>query len=209
MNASIELPKYRSHKTVWALAIAAIHALPNPDPSGNSAAASYGATIVPADERYAPFDVPAEYVIKHRPEPGGYFVRYADGYASYSPAEPFEGGYTLIDTSPSVAPTVSQGSKQPVGLTIKNEGQDSQRVLFARIDGSNPEQPRVVDSVLVEPGQEMQTTLAAGLVVQLAMPPAAANDEDAGAPSTTASTDTGKKSKPAKKTAADPSAPGS
>lgn len=97
-------------------------------------------------------------------------------------------------------------SKQDVGITIKNEGQDSQRVLFARIDGSNPEQPRVVDDAILEPGQEMQTTLRAGLVVQLAMPPAAANDESAAAPSTS---DAGKKAKPAKKTAADPSVSGS
>lgn len=179
MNASIELPRYKSHKTVWALAIAAIHALPNPDQSGNSVAASYGATIVPADERYAPFDVSAEYVMKHNPEPGGYFVRYADGYASYSPAEPFESGYTLIDTGPSSAPSTSAGAKQDVGLTIKNEGQDAQSVVFARINGEGADGPTVVDQTIIEPGQEIQTTLAAGLVVQLAMPPTAANDENA------------------------------
>lgn len=27
---------------------------------------------------------------------GGYFVEYEDGYTAYSPAAPFEGGYTLI-----------------------------------------------------------------------------------------------------------------
>lgn len=179
MNASIELPKYKSHKTVWALAIAAIHALPNPDPSGTSSAASYGATIVPADERYAPFDVPPEYVMKHNPQPGGYYVRYADGYASYSPPEPFESGYTRIDTGPSVAPTTSDGAKQAVGITIKNEGQDAQRVVFARLDVHSEGGPHVVDEATIEPGQEIQTTLADGLVVQLALPPKAANDENA------------------------------
>jgi len=34
---------------------------------------------------------------KHQPEVGGYFVRYEDGYRSYSPAEAFEAGYTLIE----------------------------------------------------------------------------------------------------------------
>jgi len=28
---------------------------------------------------------------------GGYYVRYADGYESWSPAEAFEEGYTLVD----------------------------------------------------------------------------------------------------------------
>lgn len=40
--------------------------------------------------------VAAEYVEKHKPTVGGYYVRYADGYESYSPAEAFEGGYTRI-----------------------------------------------------------------------------------------------------------------
>jgi len=29
---------------------------------------------------------------------GGYFVEYDDGYESYSPAVPFESGYTLVPT---------------------------------------------------------------------------------------------------------------
>lgn len=40
--------------------------------------------------------VPLEYLHRHKPEIGGYYVRYADGYASYSPAAPFEQGYTLV-----------------------------------------------------------------------------------------------------------------
>ena len=39
--------------------------------------------------------VPAGYVLKHDPQPGGYYVIYEDGYQSWSPAEAFEGGYTL------------------------------------------------------------------------------------------------------------------
>lgn len=40
--------------------------------------------------------VPAAYMQKHQPEVGGYFVRYADGYESYSPAAAFEAGYAPI-----------------------------------------------------------------------------------------------------------------
>ncbi len=80
MNA--ELPRYQCHKRVRALKIAAIN----------------GATITPADEGYAPFEVPPEYLAKHQPQPGGYYVVYDDGYQSFSPADVFEQGYTRILT---------------------------------------------------------------------------------------------------------------
>jgi hypothetical protein len=55
-----------------------------------------GTTIVPADLGYVPFRVDAEYVRKHNPQAGGYYVVYQDGYKSFSPADAFEGGYTRI-----------------------------------------------------------------------------------------------------------------
>ena len=55
-----------------------------------------GGMITPADDRYAPFSVTTEYMNKHNPQPGGYYVVYTDDYKSFSPAEAFEGGYTLI-----------------------------------------------------------------------------------------------------------------
>ena len=82
---------------------------------------------------------------------------------------------------------MNEGKKQDIGITIKNEGQDSQRVLFARINNQGDGGPQVVDEAIIEPGEEIQTTLAAGLVVQLAMPPAAANDESAESPSASGS----------------------
>jgi hypothetical protein len=63
---------------------------------------SYGAfatgekIITPEDERYAPFKVSKEYVEKHNPQAGGYYVVYKDGYKSFSPAEAFEEGYTKL-----------------------------------------------------------------------------------------------------------------
>ena len=35
-----------------------------------------------------------DYVRKHKPEIGGYYVVYEDGYESFSPAKAFEDGYT-------------------------------------------------------------------------------------------------------------------
>jgi hypothetical protein len=41
----------------------------------------------------------AEWQDKHQPQVGGYLVFYADGYVSYSPAEPFETGYTPMPST--------------------------------------------------------------------------------------------------------------
>jgi hypothetical protein len=41
--------------------------------------------------------VDRHFVKKHDPESGGYLVRYADGYMSFSPAAAFEGGYTQVE----------------------------------------------------------------------------------------------------------------
>jgi len=80
-----EMPRYQSHKKVWALKIAAIEF----DADGT-------ATIAPADPGYA--------TIKRenfRPKFSGgddlgYYVVYKDGYASWSPTKAFEEGYTRI-----------------------------------------------------------------------------------------------------------------
>ena len=88
---SSEMPKYRSHKEVWALKILEVR---NDTPSNQDDDGSR--TIVPADEGFAPFRVEREYVQKHNPEAGGYYVVYQDGYISWSPAEAFESGYTRI-----------------------------------------------------------------------------------------------------------------
>lgn len=93
-SASAEMPKYRSHKTVWALKIASIEFDSDKARAENRDTDS-SAIITPADPGYAPFEVDGAYVHKHGPQAGGYYVVYADGYKSWSPAEAFEAGYTL------------------------------------------------------------------------------------------------------------------
>lgn len=99
VQAMRQLPRYQCHKKVWALKIAEInrHPSPSPDPNVETDIYDGGATIIPADAGYAPFFVEAEYLRKHRPVAGGYYVVYEDGYKSYSPASAFESGYTLIE----------------------------------------------------------------------------------------------------------------
>lgn len=94
-GATAQMPQYRSHKTVSALKIRAVTlnsvlaAL-----SGNESDGS--AVITPEDEGYGDFRVDAAYLRKHDPQAGGYYVRYSDGYESFSPAAAFEEGYTRI-----------------------------------------------------------------------------------------------------------------
>ncbi len=77
--ASRELPLYTCHKRVRALKIESVDLR----------------VLHFADKRYAPIEATVWYMLKHRPEAGGYYVVYEDGYTSYSPAKAFEEGYTL------------------------------------------------------------------------------------------------------------------
>lgn len=93
--ATAEMPRYKCHKEVWALKIQSVtHNSVLAQLSGNESDGS--ALIVPEDEGYAEFRVDADYVRKHKPQAGGYYVVYGDGYKSYSPAEPFESGYSRL-----------------------------------------------------------------------------------------------------------------
>jgi len=93
----MEMPKYRSHKVVWALKIKEIvfdadlaqDLIRETDDS---------AMIIPEEKGYAPFSVGQEYIRKHQPKVGGYYVVYEGGYKSWSPADAFEDGYTRIET---------------------------------------------------------------------------------------------------------------
>lgn len=91
-GTSREMPRYKCHKEVWALKIAAI----NRDGEGENRETDGSAVITPADEGYAPFRVEYDYLRKHNPQIGGYFVVYKDDYKSYSPAQAFEEGYTRL-----------------------------------------------------------------------------------------------------------------
>lgn len=51
--------------------------------------------------------VDTAYLEKHQPYVGGYYVRYADGYESFSPAEAFEDGYSEIGQAGLSLPSTS------------------------------------------------------------------------------------------------------
>ncbi len=80
------LPRYLCHKNVSALKI-----------EGTILRLDGSMVITPDDIRYQPFGVTKEYVDRNTVIPGGYWVRYEDGYESFSPKIAFESGYTLIE----------------------------------------------------------------------------------------------------------------
>ncbi|HYE92651.1 MAG TPA: hypothetical protein VEA38_16595 [Terriglobales bacterium] len=101
---TLALPRYRAHKVVRAGKIVAISVLANPHEEHGAASARDAILDIeiggarPEDEvAWIPVNVSAAYMAKHDPQVGGYYVRYEDGYESWSPAGPFESGYTKLE----------------------------------------------------------------------------------------------------------------
>ena len=97
-----EMPKYVCHKEVHALKIKQIICHAHEDPSVtidefSKTAEFKGGHILPEDRRFCPIPFDADYYRKHNPKSGGYYVVYKGGYKSWSPAEEFEDGYTLVE----------------------------------------------------------------------------------------------------------------
>lgn len=80
-----ELPRYKSHKVVQALQIAAIEV--HEDKS---------ATIAPSEEGFSPFKTQPGWAERFNgsEDDKGYYVVYQDGFASWSPCKAFEDGYS-------------------------------------------------------------------------------------------------------------------
>lgn len=91
-GTSRQMPRYQSHKKVYALKIAEII-----DPTEPGSETDGSRVIIPADEGFGAFRVDREYVRKHNPQVGGYYVVYDDGYKSWSPEQAFEEGYTKVE----------------------------------------------------------------------------------------------------------------
>lgn len=71
-----EMPRYVSHKKVWALEIKSIED-----------------NIITPVEAYLPIQCDREMWARYTPVPGDFYVVYADGYQSFSPRKAFLDGY--------------------------------------------------------------------------------------------------------------------
>ena len=85
-----QLPEYQCHKKVRAFKISSIE-------DHGDVFVLNGETSLQACVVFKSF------IDKHNPEVGGYYVRYRDGYESFSPADAFEDGYSLITDEPQVS----------------------------------------------------------------------------------------------------------
>lgn len=81
------LPRYQCVKKVHALKIKGIKGQGTPD---------CNCEIVPEDKRYGNVIISLEFMTKHNPRPGGYYMVYEDGYKSYLAAEDFERIYKKV-----------------------------------------------------------------------------------------------------------------
>ena len=105
MRDTHALPKWRSHKVVEGFKITCI--VLDQVPGGAAQLRGYDIRF----DRKLQVLVLQPYVEKHAPRVGGYFVRYDDGYESFSPAAAFEGGYTSVDAE--LAGAANAGPENP------------------------------------------------------------------------------------------------
>jgi len=78
------LKTYKCHKEVQAFKIKTLFKYTNGE-----------GWLSPNNDSSDIISVTKEYMQKHKPKIGGYYVVYEDGYQSFSPAKAFEDGYTL------------------------------------------------------------------------------------------------------------------
>jgi hypothetical protein len=83
----LQLPSYQCHKIVQAATIVEIH------PAGSR---RDGDPLGQRAMLVLKIGVTEEWLEKHEPQIGGWYVLYPDGYASYSPAKAFEDGYAPV-----------------------------------------------------------------------------------------------------------------
>ena len=87
------IPWWLCHKKVQAFKIQEIRIIPGPPMSQGYNTAE----LIPEGIECLPVTVSSDYLHRHKPQVGGYYVLYVDGYESFSPADAFENGYTRIE----------------------------------------------------------------------------------------------------------------
>jgi hypothetical protein len=94
MKTTTTLPEYVSHKHVWAAQIKAVKIFDIPEGSDSPVEGKITKLAVLDLGEYG-YNVEVDYANRPVPEAGMYYVKYEDGYHSFSPANVFENGYSL------------------------------------------------------------------------------------------------------------------
>lgn len=102
-NEKPNLPTWTCHKTVHAALIVGVRStdynagailILDPSPgAGKPLVPLRMGEAIPDTFSRVHVDVSSAYMSKHNPKVGGYYIRYEDGYESWSPAHAFESGY--------------------------------------------------------------------------------------------------------------------
>ena len=92
---SDKLSQYKCHKTVEAMQVVKMERVDFEDePNKDSVLRLFGADI---EGNVLSVDVSMDFYKKHLPKIEGYYVKYEDGYESFSPKIAFEEGYERIE----------------------------------------------------------------------------------------------------------------
>lgn len=97
------LPHWKCHKVVRAGKISLM-----------ARDAPNGLLMIHAEPSNMPFAVPLDFLYRHNPSIGGYFVVYEDGYISYSPDDVFEAGYHLAEPGTASGGTADAAPAEPL-----------------------------------------------------------------------------------------------
>lgn len=113
---AVEMPRYQSHKKVWALQIKSVI---------GGGPSDYHAKLTFSEQGYAPITVDSKMFARYTPVEGDYYVIYDDGYKSFSPKKAFEEGYRLLPHGR--RPTVEEleailNSEDDTPVTINPDG---------------------------------------------------------------------------------------
>lgn len=120
-----ELPRWKCHKEVMGFKIALVEKVPDPEILG------FKVYLTDQDRKYNVL-VTGEYLKRHSRDRegatlvGGYYVRYEDGYESWSPAKAFEDGYSPMGqvdpAAPGIAEITQESSDQSSAAVIAEKG---------------------------------------------------------------------------------------
>lgn len=154
-QAQTELPKYQSHKQVWAL-LKIEKAVWNPNESID--------LFFSEDSNVDPINIEGDDALRFKPSTDesigdlGYYVVYKDGYRSWSPTDAFEEGYTHIDAK-NIGSVEEEMEDRPGVYTLKgfNESGDQAIAFYemledgSKLDGTTLEEMlRVTNERLAE-----------------------------------------------------------